>query len=440
MTSALGGTSITGMGTGTGGSATGSTSGIVTDVNASVLIGYNCAAKLTMGQCNTMVGYNAAQGSTSGTKNCVYGFNAARVCGGSGNVYMGSSVASSAGTAFANVVMGADAARSLRSGSSNVVVGGGADVLQDPSYAVAVGYGASAGSFATCLGAGASATGRDATAIGRQASAAGDGTFSLCGRLSGFFQKGNPGGQDTYVVEATADVLQLPDGCALTLCPPGSHAPAWAVKLEGTADSNADLVLRSAAGASVRFGNEFVPGVLDFTGQHCCPISLRNNDDDDDISTLSGRLVVATGRYARPVSADDAVPVVELSRIACDPRVFGVISAAQRPRGTYRVGHLTFVTDPSAEPAVREGDRVVTINAAGEGGIWVCDEGGPLHNGDLVVSSSRVPGMAMRQPGLQVVCPASAAKVTCDCTFDEPDTRDVLDGIRARMVGCVYRF
>ena len=437
VSSAAGGTSISGMGTGTGGSSAAAAGGIVTDVNASVLVGFNCAAKLTMGQCNTMVGYNAAQGSTSGNKNCVYGFNAARICGGAGNVYVGSSVATSVGSAYANVVLGADAAKALRAGSSNVVVGGGADLPGDASSAVAVGGGASAGNMATCVGAGASAIGRDATAIGRDASAAGDGTFSLCGRLRGFFRDNNPGGQDTYVVEAAADVLQLPGGCALTLCPPGSHVPAWAIKLEGSGDSNADLVLRSAAGASVRFGNEFVPGVLDFTGQHCCPLA---GEDDQDLAALAGRLVVATGRYARPVSADDAVPVVQLSRAACDPRVFGVVSAAQRPRGTYRVGHLTFVTDPSSGPTVGEDDRVVTVNAAGEGGIWVCDEGGPLLNGDLVVSSSRVPGMAMRQPGAQIACPATAAKVTCDCTFGEPDAVDVGNGSRARLVGCVYRF
>ena len=79
-------------------------------------------------------------------------------------------------------------------------------------------------------------------------------------------------------------------------------------------------------------------------------------------------------------------------------------------------------------------------HAAGEGGIWVCDEGGPLRNGDLVVSASRVPGMAMRQPDPHVVGPATAAKVTCDCSFDEPDAVAAAPGVRARLVGCVYRF
>lgn len=432
VSSAAGGTSISGLGTGSGGTASSSANGITTDVNNSVIIGFNCGAKLASGQCNTLVGYNAAQNSTSGNKNCVYGYAAARGCAGAGNVYVGSAVAPSVGSAYGNTAVGSDAGKSMRSGTANVVLGSSADVKGDASYAVAVGSTASAGNQATCVGYGAAASGMDAVAIGRAVSVTGDGCFSVADRIKGFFMNNNSGGQDTYVVEANADVLQIPGGGALTLCPDGSHSAAWAVQLDGS-DSNADLVMRSAAGATVRFGNEFVPGVLDFTGQHCCPIRGTGGD-------LAGRIVVATGEYARPVTADDAVPVVELSRLPGDPRVFGVISALQRPRGTYRVGHLTFVVDPTKQPAVSEGDMDVTLNAAGEGGIWVCDEGGALRNGDLVVSSSRVPGMAMRQPGPHVVCPATAAKLTCDCDFTEPDAIDVENGSRARLVGCVYRF
>jgi hypothetical protein len=35
------------------------------------------------------------------------------------------------------------------------------------------------------------------------------------------------------------------------------------------------------------------------------------------------------------------------------------------------------------------GEERAVVNGSGEGDIWVCDEGGPCHNGDLLCSSSR---------------------------------------------------
>ena len=426
------GNSISGAG------SMGTDSGLKTDVNGSVAIGYNCAPMLATGQSNTMVGYNCALFATSGIANTLFGYGVGIMSGGYMNTYVGTLAAPGAMITQGNSFYGAYAGKSVKSGNSNVVLGARADTLGDASRAVSVGSAAGAGSFATSVGCAASALGHDSVELGHGVSVLGNGCFSLADRLRGFYANDNPGGPDTYAVEVDADVLQLANGAALMWCARGGYAsnatPAWAMQLGGERDSNADLVLTSAAGATVRFGNEFVAGVLDFTAQHSC----RMPGVAGGPGQLAGRLVVATGRYVRAVTADDAVPCVELCSRAADPRVFGVVSAEQRPRGTYRVGHITFQTPDDG--ADESDGGWVTVNAAGEGGIWVCDEGGPLRNGDLLVSASAAPGMAMRQPGPQVVGAATAAKVTCDCGFDEPDAVEAAPGVRARLVGCVYKF
>jgi hypothetical protein len=217
-------------------------------------------------------------------------------------------------------------------------------------------------------------------------------------------------------------------------------------------------VLRSANGAAVRFVDDFVPGVLDFTAQHRCDSfeGERQGRGSPRFPGLGctppepiGRLVVATGAYSHrdggtEPTVDEAVPVVALCTVARDPRVFGVVSAVSDTSGppvagragragragpVYRLGNLAFHVE---DVRTRGGGRLLTVNAAGEGGICVCDENGPIRAGDLLVSSGTVPGAAMRQ-GDDVVRACTAAKATCDCDFLGADP-----GVR--LVGCVYKF
>ena len=164
---------------------------------------------------------------------------------------------------------------------------------------------------------------------------------------------------------------------------------------------------------------------------------------------------MATGAYSHrdggtEPTVDEAVPVVALCTVARDPRVFGVVSAASsvsvvsaasatsdppaagragRGDPVYRLGNLAFHVE---DARTRGGGQLLTVNAAGEGGICVCDENGPIRAGDLLVSSGTVPGAAMRQ-GDDVVRACTAAKATCDCDFLGADP-----GVR--LVGCVYKF
>jgi hypothetical protein len=502
-----------------GGTPGGGGSSDVTSANGSLSVGQNCAP-LNTSVGNTFVGFSVASRSLRGGANTAFGSSIAPSLAGDSNVYVGVAAAPAATYAAGNVVVGAAAAAALALGTNNVVVGASAAPAGpagggDPTAAVAVGAGAVASSSATSVGASASARGAASVALGAGAVADGTGHFSLAGRVEGYFSSAGAQGAaagsayfayDTYAVQVNADVLKVANGGALAFCPRGgggsnvsslassatNATPAWTLQLASPRPSAArtsgalDLALQSSSGASVRFVDDFVPGLLDFTAQHRCRASpplrppipeaatgaedAQTQTGAEADSDASGLLVVATGRYAGACSlgacslgaaptVDEAVPVVALARRAYDPRVFGVVSALPasaapgvggggggRATTAFRLGNLAFDV-----PDTRSG--VVVVNAAGEGGMWVSDENGPIANGDLLVSSAELPGYAMRQGGpgaapAGVVCACTAAKATCDCPFSPSDAlaarvlRGTLTGriLHARLVGVTYRF
>lgn len=255
------------------------------------------------------------------------------------------------------------------------------------------------------------------------------------------------------VVEALADVivggrLQTAGGLEISSSP---AAPAlWTVDVidpvtarHATAESvTADLVFRSRSGTTVAFSDTmFQPEVLNFTGKHrCCPgpclAKLVNSVD------VIGKVVVSSGSYASldgcsdPVQIDDAVPIIELSSIPNDKRVFGVISDVERVGNTrrYCVGSVHMSVHKQAW------DIKVIVNSVGEGGIWVANTNGCLRNGDLLTTSC-ISGYAARQTE-EWVASHTVAKITCDCDFT---TRSCTKVIRidkvtlAAFVGCVYK-
>jgi hypothetical protein len=181
------------------------------------------------------------------------------------------------------------------------------------------------------------------------------------------------------------------------------------------------MVFVSRNGACVSFTDEFVPAVLNFTGKHRCV--LVGEEDGADVPI--GATVVATGRYCNLDDSsepmiDEAIPIVELSRVPGQKSVLGVVAGVD-DAGVFAVGNMRFTVP-------LPGRRVV-VNAAGEGAIRVCGENGPIQTGDLLCTSSRR-GLAMRQDD-DVVRACTVAKATCSRTF--------LDGAGGEaLVGCVY--
>jgi hypothetical protein len=427
--------------------------GLNLTLNNSLVLGFNCAP-LAIGKSNTMMGYNAALNTRLGSRNTVYGFEAAQNMGGDGNIYIGTRCVALATVAAANTVVGTDGAPTIVTGSSNVVVGMRADVrAADDTGVLAVGFSARAGqgNDATAVGSHSLASGRQALAVGHGARASGPGAFNFANRLRGGFANGGALATDTYAVQLSADVLKLTG--ALAFCEPGSNAVTrWAMYLDpvraagvspGETRRFADLVVRSANQAAVRFRDEFHPGVFDFTAQHRCV--YEPPPGGSDAAGLPGCVVVATGRYCGldglpgVAAMDEAIPVVTLSRRPRDGRAFGVIHAVEDEGGTrdFALGNLVFQV-AKTEPR----ERRVIVNAAGEGAIWVTDANGALKNGDLL-TTSHVPGLAMRQ-GSDLCRSHTVAKITCDCDFRSNAPSPVLPvglpGLRKVLVGCVYKF
>jgi hypothetical protein len=133
----------------------------------------------------------------------------------------------------------------------------------------------------------------------------------------------------------------------------------------------------------VLHGNTDV-GQIDFTGQHRSKFSANNDTFLSEITNHIGLIVSSTGSYIGQVSIDEAIPYIELSNMANDKRVFGVISAGEDINSNtreYKQGAFGTVMDKE------DGDSRIIINSVGEGGIWVCDKNGELDNGDLITSS-----------------------------------------------------
>jgi len=156
---------------------------------------------------------------------------------------------------------------------------------------------------------------------------------------------------------------------------------------------------------------------VNFTGQHRCFMdkALRPKE----LLALEGRIVVADkntysslskrGRAAMRIN--EALPVVSLSAMENDKRVFGVVSLSVS--GAVQDGRIK---DTMMSEIYERGDVRVEVNALGEGCMWVCNASGPLESGDLVTTSS-VPGYGMRQAD-DLMRNYTVAKITMDCDFE----------------------
>jgi len=217
----------------------------------------------------------------------------------------------------------------------------------------------------------------------------------------------------------------------------------WKVCNVANNHAASDLRFISNNGTVVTFTDDFSPDVLNFTGKHRCqPLDVDIVCNKEDLKQYIGKLVYATGKYKNLLNTDEiiideAIPIVDVVKKAKDPRVFGVISGCEWPSHTreYKLGTMNFSTDKHDVEIPR-----FIINSVGEGAIWVCSQGGPLQNGDLLTSSD-IPGYAMKQED-DIVRNYTVAKITCDCDFTTNSTVVEMmineQKIYKAWVGCVY--
>ena len=89
---------------------------------------------------------------------------------------------------------------------------------------------------------------------------------------------------------------------------------------------------------------------------------------------------------------------------------------------------------------VDKSENRYVINSLGEGGIWVCNEGGNLENGDYITTSN-IEGLGMKQND-DLLHNYTVAKITQDCDFN--DSKKYIEFehsgslYRKQFVGCTY--
>lgn len=184
-------------------------------------------------------------------------------------------------------------------------------------------------------------------------------------------------------------------------------------------------------------------GQIDFTGQHRTAPSVSSSFAE--LSSSVGLIVVASGEYSyrsgsNEILVNEAIPTVELSSIAYDKRVFGVVSDSEESGSierSYQYGAWGSVMSASID------DNRLMINSLGEGGIWVCNWSGSLENGDYIASSP-IPGLGMLQDD-DLLHNYTVAKITMDCDFDLSSSVYQCEEVdfsgttyRKAFVGCTY--
>jgi hypothetical protein len=111
----------------------------------------------------------------------------------------------------------------------------------------------------------------------------------------------------------------------------------------------------------------------------------------------------------------NAIPVVDLAGSQNRNAVVGVISGAEKGGRWRKMTHDVLVGSINQMWECDLRDRRLRINSVGEGGIWVCDEGGNFVVGDLITVSS-VKGVGMKQAD-NIIRSDTVGKITMMCDF-----------------------
>jgi hypothetical protein len=119
------------------------------------------------------------------------------------------------------------------------------------------------------------------------------------------------------------------------------------------------------------------------------------------------------------ISIEDALPIIQLSRIRKDKRVFGVMGDPKRNNSNKC--------------------RLI-VNSVGEGAICVSNTNGNIENGDYIQSSDLL-GYGEKQDN-DLLHNYTIAKATIDCNFelDSPyyQCHEIENGVRVAFIACSY--
>lgn len=242
-----------------------------------------------------------------------------------------------------------------------------------------------------------------------------------------------------------------------------NNTSLWRMFSQPSPDNSneADLYFVSKNGAAMAISDNFEESVINFTGQHRCSFNFNFNLGNEQTvnetplntsDNLVGKIVRSTGEYndlynSKIIRINEAIPVVELCTIPYDKAVFGVVSGEESDDSSrcFNIGNLKFFLDNKTKI------KKVMVNSVGEGGIWVCNINGPLHNGDYITTCT-IPGLGSLQTDVDeshkpdlTMRNYTVAKITCDCTFDLDSDIYVCETFcfdntyyKKAFVGCVY--
>ena len=175
-----------------------------------------------------------------------------------------------------------------------------------------------------------------------------------------------------------------------------------------------------------------------FTGFHRCfsnDTEFKDNPQQFKDNYM-GRIVISIGKIATDerkvddniwtikydkegITIEDALPIVELSRIKKAKRVFGVYGLLNRSNSRQ--------------------ERLI-VNSVGEGGIWVCNSNGNIENGDYIQSSDYL-GYGEKQDD-DILHNYTVAKATINCSFELDSIYynciEIDNGVRVAFISCTY--
>ena len=154
--------------------------------------------------------------------------------------------------------------------------------------------------------------------------------------------------------------------------------------------------------------------VLSFTGQHRCfpegPIErgLIVSANRNKFMNLNGPLTTGIGA----IQSTESLPIVSLSNVVNDTRVFGVIDKPELITLERRQKYGNSVVRSDKE----YGDVRVIINSLGEGAMWIVNTNGNVVSGDYITSSN-ISGYGQKQDD-DILHSYTVAKITMDCDFN----------------------